>query len=248
MARPDREPASEVGTALISRHHARRLRSYYRSAGWPYHDNVEIDLLNAGLIERVRATGSLSPDCIRVTEAGVRALGTSLAANRGAFDAHEALVERIARHASAAGRLVYRGLTLRGSVGAGWKLCRPDVFSLRYSSVAAYTEPVIHEVKVRRADLLADLRNPDKRAAYHALSSALYYVLPDGLAKPEEIPDDCGVLLATTQGLVMARASPRRAVEPGHAVWMALARRAAEPVEQDEAQAWLGDFASEGSP
>jgi hypothetical protein len=37
----------------LKRIHAQRLREVYRSAGWPYQDVVEIDLLAAELLERV---------------------------------------------------------------------------------------------------------------------------------------------------------------------------------------------------
>jgi hypothetical protein len=37
----------------LKRAHARRLRELYRSAGWPYQDVIEIELLAAGLLERV---------------------------------------------------------------------------------------------------------------------------------------------------------------------------------------------------
>ncbi len=43
---------------VLKRIHAQRLREVYRSTGWPYQDVVEIDLLAAGLLERVvSATG-----------------------------------------------------------------------------------------------------------------------------------------------------------------------------------------------
>lgn len=244
----DRGPASARVVAAttaaaeppLTRSHARRLRTYYRSAGWPCHDALEIELLNARLIERVAEAGT-ALERIAVTDAGVQALGRTREQNRKAFDAHEALVGRVAQSEAAVGRLVYRGLMLRGRLDTGWKLCSPDVYSIRYSPVPTYTEPRIHEVKVRRADLFSDLRNADKRAAYQALSAAFYYVLPAGLATLDEIPEDCGVLYATAEGFALGRASPRRSVEPTHAIWIALARRAAEPVEIDEAQAWLGD-------
>jgi hypothetical protein len=43
-----------------------------------------------------------------------------------------------------------------GSEGAPpqWCTARPDVFSIRNTSVANYVDPIVHEVKVRRADLL----------------------------------------------------------------------------------------------
>lgn len=47
-------------------------------------------------------------------------------------------------------------------------MARPDVFSVRHTSVEAYLQPVMHEIKVCRADLLSDLRHAVKREAYQA--------------------------------------------------------------------------------
>ncbi len=219
---------------LRSRLHRRRLRDYHRSAGWPCHDALEIDLLAAGLVERVERAGGL--ETIHVTAAGIAALAEDLARNRGAFDAHEALVQRTAAWLAAAGRLVYRGLPLRGRVDDTWRGCRPDVYSLRVTNVAAYTCPAIHEIKVRRADLLGELADTGKRVAYQSLSSEFYYVLPEGLATLEEIPLDCGVVFVGEAGMRPGRPSPRRAVQPGLAEWMAIARRGAEGLDAEPAQ------------
>ena len=222
-----------------SRHHERRLREIYRSAGWPCRDAIEIDLLNAGLIERVHRTGEL--ETVRVTDAGLAALSVHLERNRRAYDGHEALVDAVVRLLTGAGRLVYRNLALRAPVDGAWRSCRADVYSLRPSTVAAYTCPAIHEIKARRADLLADLARPDKRAAYQALSSEFYYVIPDGLAALDEIPVDCGVVLVGPQGIRPGRPSPRRAVQPGLADWLAMARRGAEPGAEEHAQLPLSE-------
>ena len=111
-----------------------------------------------------------------------------------------------------------------------WCMAMPDVFSIRRSSVEAYLEPVVHEIKVRRADLLCDLRKPAKRAAYMAMAGTVWYVLGEDakgrpIAKPEEVPPECGVLQVERGSLVVARNAPRRAVVrlPFH-VWMALAQ------------------------
>jgi len=222
----------------LTRHHERRLREIYRSAGWPCLDAIEIDLLNAGLIERVCHDGALHT--VRVTDAGLAALSMHLERNRRAYDGHEALVDAVVRLLTGAGRLVFRNLALRAPVEGAWRSCRADVYSLCPSSVAAYTSPAIHEVKARRADLLADLARPDKRAAYQAVSSEFYYVFPEGLATLEEIPPDCGVVLVGPQGIRAGRPSPRRAVQPGLAEWLSIARRAAEPAA-DIAQLSLGE-------
>src|SRR5688572_3992219 len=95
--------------------HSRRLREIWRSAGWPCQDLVEVELLAAGLLERVRhATGH---ETLRVTEAGVAVLAETLQRNRARRDAHEALVERVAREMTRAGRIAWRGLSLRAKVG-----------------------------------------------------------------------------------------------------------------------------------
>src|SRR6059058_1537044 len=155
-------PSSTPSTPL-TRAHARRLRDIYRSAGWPSQDALEIDLLSAGMLERVRSPAG--HESLRVTDAGVQWLATVLARNRAALSAHEALVERVAQEMARAGRLAWTGLSLRAQVATGdagnpkrWCIARPDVFSIRHTSVENYVEPIVHEIKVRRADLQADLR------------------------------------------------------------------------------------------
>ena len=74
-------------------------------------------------------------------------------------------------------------------------MARPDVFSVRRTSVENYLQPMVHEVKVSRADLLSDLRHAAKRESYQWLSCETYYVLPAGVAEPHEIPEAFGVWL-----------------------------------------------------
>jgi hypothetical protein len=108
----------------------------------------------------------------------------------------------------------------------------PDVFSIRHTTVEAYCEPVVHEVKVRRADLLSDLRRAAKREAYLWLCGQCWYVIKDGIAEPDEIPRPCGVIVAKGGPggrLLVARDAPKRSCPMPFPVWMALAR--ATPVE-----------------
>lgn len=218
-----------------SRTHLRRLRQYYRSAGWPCHDNVELDLLVAGLVERVAPDAS-GVESIRVTEAGITALAGFRQQNRHALDSHDALVERVARQLVDEGRVVFRGVPLRAKVDTGWKPVRPDVFSIRNTSHEAYLAPFVHEVKVSRADLLTDLRNPAKRAGYQALSQQFWYVIAAGIAAPDEIPEDCGVIEASDAGLRVLRASPARDVRLVTLHWLQLAKSRAEYGADDDGQ------------
>ena len=226
--------APDPAPLALGRNHARRLRDIYRSAGWPCQDPLEIELLAAGLLDRV--VSSTGHETLRVTEAGLQLLAGTLASNRARLSAHEALVERVALEMGRAGRIAWRGLGLRALVpGEGasqpprWCMARPDVFSIRNTSVAEYVEPVVHEVKVRRADLLADLRQEAKRASYLDLGECWYVLGTDArgrcIGTPDEIPSTCGVMVVEQDRLVVARAAPRanRSALP-FGVWMALAK------------------------
>ncbi len=233
------------------RTHAQRLREVYRSAGWPCQDAIELELLAAGLLERVR--DAHGRETVRLTDAGLRVAARQVAANRAGLSQHEALVQQVALQVSRAGRIAWRGLSLRAQVpglqdGAlQWVVARPDVFSIRNTSVPEYVEPIVHEVKVRRADLLGDLRKPAKRAAYLDLGECWYVLGQDArgrpIAQPEEIPPECGVMLAQGERLVVARAASRRArTALPFGVWMALAKASPLPVVEDaDAQGLLPD-------
>jgi hypothetical protein len=279
------DPAAGVAVLLpLSLAQRRRLRQLWRSAGWPCHDTVEVELLAAGLISQAwDEQGRLN---LRLTDVGVHALTHTLQRNRRAFDAHEALVARVAEQMQRAGRLVWCGLSLRAPLAldepgasppsdaadavaelpsappagappatpdllAGawpddapplppsavfaphrWAMAMPDVFSIRLTSVEDYVEPVIHEIKVSRADLQSDLRKPAKGRAYLALAGQCWYVCKAGIAEVDEIPPEFGVLFAHADHLELARPAPRRPMKLSFAHWMVLAR--ATPLARPE--------------
>ncbi len=232
--------------------HRRRLREVWRSAGWPCQDMLEVELLAAGLLQRVRDDGGR--ETLRVTDAGIAVLAATLQKNRTALDSHQALVARVALEQQRAGRIAWCGLSLRARVadadharGERWAVAMPDVFSVRQTSVAGYLQPEVHEVKVRRGDLLSDLRRPAKRAAYLGIAGACWYVLAEGIGRAGDVPDDCGVMVAHGPGyatLEVLRAAPSQAMpfEAGlpFALWMALARAAPLPALDEDAQRELG--------
>lgn len=171
----------DVPGLKLGRFHTKRLREVYRSAGWPFLDTVEIELIVAGLLERVtEATGH---ETVRVTATGIAHLALSIQRNRQNRSAHEMLVDRIGQEMLRDGRVVWTGLSLRAGLASEvgepvrWKMCRPDVFSIRSSSVASYLEPIVHEIKVSRADLLGDLKSQDKRDCYLDVGGQCWYVL-----------------------------------------------------------------------
>ncbi|MDT9001850.1 hypothetical protein RQP53_21415 [Paucibacter sp. APW11] len=118
-----------------------------------------------------------------------------------------------------------------------WRMARPDLFSLRNTSVPAYLQPIVHEIKFSRADLLSDLRHAAKRAAYQWLCSEVYYVFPAGVAKPNEIPLEFGVwVLHGDVGdgqFELLRPARHQPCTLPFAVWLALAKAA--PLRREEA-------------
>lgn len=236
------------------RQHARRLRELYRSAGWPCQDVVEIELLAGGMLERV--ADAFGRETVRVTDRGLALAAGQAARNRAALSAHEALVRRVSALQVAAGRVAWCGLALRARLPAGeplppgvdaapadllgepasppapaalWGMVRPDVFSIRNTTVPTYVEPLVHEIKVQRSDLLADLRRPAKRGAYLDLGACWYVLGSDArgrcIADPSEVPAECGVLVEEGGRLRAARNAPAPArADLPFAVWMALAR------------------------
>ncbi len=225
-----------------TRFHLQRLRQLWRSAGWPCQDLVEIELLAAGWVERLQEPDGR--ERLRVTDAGVALIAASLTRNRAARDAHEALVERVATEMQRAGRIAWRGLALRAGLPQEdgrmqWVNAMPDVYSIRHSTVEDYLEPAIHEIKVSRADLLGELRRPAKSAAYRALCGQCWFVIRAGIARPEEIPPEYGVLVGHEHHLELARQAPRRACKPDFATWMALARATPLAPPDDDPQSPL---------
>jgi hypothetical protein len=221
--------------------HRRRLREVWRSAGWPAQDIVEAELLAMGLMERQYDEAGRCT--LRVTDAGIQTLAESAALNRAVRSDHEALVEQVAHAMIRDGRIAWRGLSLRARVPTeegdeSWQVAMPDVYSVRHTSVASYLQPVVHEIKVRRADLLADLRRPAKRAAYLDMAGAVVYVLAEGIGRADEVPPECGVMEMRGGQLHTLRPAPARALshEAGlpFAIWMALAR--ATPVRAPESE------------
>jgi len=153
-------------------------------------------------------------------------------------------VEKVVEAMLRDGRLVWTNLSLRARLTVEpdtdhrWKMCQPDVFSIRNSSRQEYLEPIVHEIKVSRADLLGDLKRPDKRAAYLDVGGQCWYVLGcdrsgHPIAKPNEIPVECGVMVFQNYQFEVTRMAPKRTINQlPFPLWMELAkatpRRASE--------------------
>ena len=108
---------------------------------------------------------------------------------------------------------------------------------------------MVHEVKVSRADLLSDLRHSAKRESYRWLSCETYFVLPAGVAEPQEIPEAFGVWVlngSIDEGtLELARPARHVPCKLPFAVWMALAKATPVSLGGDAVQRGLADVPRE---
>lgn len=125
-----------------------------------------------------------------------------------------------------------------------WRMARPDLFSVRNTSVPAYLHPMVHEIKYSRADLLSDLRHAAKRQAYEWLCSECYYVFPVKVAKPNEIPEQFGiwVLHGDLEDGQFELLRPARHLQCSlpFAVWLSLAKATPLRNEGESPQQSLG--------
>jgi hypothetical protein len=227
----------------ITRRHLTRLREIYRSSGWPCRDPLEVDLIVGGLVQPER--DDQGRETLHLTPAGLYVLADAHATNRANRSGHDELVMKVAQRMQQEGRIAWTQLALRAQVDGTWTQAVPDVFSVRHTTVEAYLEPVVHEIKVSRADLLGDLKRPEKRAAYLGMASQVYYVLGlnakgQTIAEADEVPAECGVMVATNSGLEIVRVAPKRPFTGlRFDAWMALAKAAPEPRNSDQTQMHL---------
>lgn len=245
----------------------------WRSGGWPCRDPLEIDLLAGGWVELRCPPGG--HETLQLTPAGIAALAASRQRGQRALSLHDRLACRMSEQLMRQdGRIVWRELSLRAQVQAEassplrasstplfgedlldapheaapkqpWRMARPDLFSVRNTSVAAYLQPVVHEIKASRADLQSDLRHAAKRESYQWLCSACYYVFPAGVAEPEELPPEFGVWVlhgeVETGRLELLRPARYQPCDLPFAVWMALAKATPDRLEGESPQAHLGE-------
>lgn len=270
----------------LTRFHRTRLMQIWRSAGWPCKDGLEIDLIAARLV--VQHVSPEGYESLRLTDDGIRTLALARQRSVRALSMHDRLAAKFAEHLLAAGRIVWRELSLRAVVdgpapaevpataepvnarsGPGhtsllwgeeqdtpgaraaanvWRMARPDLFSVRNTSVPAYLQPMVHEVKASRADLLSDLRHDAKRQAYQWLCEECYYVFPAGMAAPHEIPEHFGIWVlhgslddGAASRFELLRPARHATCALPFAVWMALCKATPLRSEAELAQAHLGE-------
>ncbi|CRN65216.1 hypothetical protein PAERUG_P40_Scotland_4_VIM_2_09_12_04039 [Pseudomonas aeruginosa] len=89
----------------------------------------------------------------------------------------------------------------------GWGTEMPDAIGFR---MAGHNDgSIVLEVKVSRADFLADAKKPHRQPG-KGLGRWRYFLCPDGLISPEELPVGWGLLYASERGVIQAVAGPAR--------------------------------------
>lgn len=86
------------------------------------------------------------------------------------------------------------------------------------------------EIKVTRSDFLRDIRDPSKRQPFVENSTGFYYVVPQGLIEPDEVPEGCGLMYAQRGRVIRKKIAQERELERFEPLFVAsLVRRMQTP-------------------
>ncbi len=187
--------------SALSRKHYTRLRWYFRApdGAASLADNDDLDLAALGLIERKEYFGGAV--FFRITQKGQQALAEENSREIERRSPHHELAHRLAEWLRSQGRITWENIELHIDLESGGRQSvRPDVFSLVTTLNPEKISPVVHEVKVSRADFLADIAKPEKRAGYAKIAEMVYYVAPAGIIHPSDVPPGCGLVLEHDAG------------------------------------------------
>ncbi len=158
---------------------------------------IDLDLVVHGFAETVEK-GYCSGAVLSVTKRGVSHLNEVRQGLISAQRPHHELGHRLARHLQCKGLHTWENIEFLNpdwTQPRSWAVVRPDVFACLPVLKVEDAAPVIYEVKVSRADFLADLAKPQKREAYCQLAEAVYFCCPEGLISKTEVPDGFGLLV-----------------------------------------------------
>jgi hypothetical protein len=211
---------------MLTRLHYRRLRHYWQGKGLPgggasLADGIDLDLAAAGLIVRRDVMGGAY---FVTTPTGEQELHAEKKREIARRAPHHELARRLAVHLQGKGRITWENIELMVHLAQGNRqLIRPDVYSL----VATYNEknlaPCVHEVKVSRADFLSDVAKAEKRSGYLAVAESVFYVTPEGLVDPAEVPEECGLIVEREAGIFeQVKRTKKRAVRLASSTFMNL--------------------------
>jgi hypothetical protein len=91
---------------------------------------------------------------------------------------------------------------------------RIDAYAVRCWAGGIGHRRVAMEVKVSRSDFLSEIRKPAKRANALDVSHEFYFVTPYALVRPDEVPDECGLMFVKDGRTKIAKRAPLRTPRP----------------------------------
>lgn len=214
---PEGEALAEAQMPVLSAQHTRRLRFLW-SYGRPVHvrelTGIDLDLQIHGMVQPVDQSNSYGPT-LTITRLGIVHLSNARQAVIATQQPHHELGRRLAAHLRAKGMWTWENVAFSNPAPEGitrtWGTVRPDVFACLPTFRTDRCQPAIYEVKVSRADFLADMAKPEKRQAYLELAQALYYCCPNGLIAKSEVPKGIGLLYEHAPGVFVVE---QRATRP----------------------------------
>ncbi|WP_244131251.1 hypothetical protein [Burkholderia gladioli] len=203
-------------TVNLTRHHYKRMKFYWRGGrdgGASRTDGIDVDLAGLGLIMRLHDAPLGRGVCFAITERGEQELALERQREIERRSPHHNLGGRLSAWLRTQGRATWENIEfvveateenqIPGTSFAvpGYRSpVRPDVFSMVTTRNPAQMRPYVHEVKVSRADFLADVANVDKRAAAAMISESFFYACPEGMIGKDEVPPECGLVYEHSEG------------------------------------------------
>lgn len=98
---------------------------------------------------------------------------------------------------------------------------------------------IAYEIKVSRSDFAKELQWPDKRAFAESVANQCMFVVPNGLVRPDEVPEGWGLIYADAGGLkTVKHGTQKRDVSWPKSFVMSMVRRAADAPPSLPLAAW----------
>jgi len=91
-------------------------------------------------------------------------------------------------------------------VASGWNGEIPDAIGFRCSGYMDGS--VVVEVKVCRSDFLSDRKKPHRQQPERGMGDWRYFLCPEGVIQPEDLPNKWGLLYVTKRGGIKPIAGP----------------------------------------
>ncbi|MDT8992803.1 hypothetical protein RQP54_18160 [Curvibacter sp. APW13] len=210
---PDGMPIEVTTPPTLTTMHSRRLRSlwgYGRPVMVGDLGGVDLDLLVHGF---VKVGSDSTTTSLTVTRQGIAHINEVRQARIAMQSGHHALGHRLCDYLREKGMFTWENVEFCNPApgeGRSWGVVRPDVFACMPVLRARNAAPTIYEVKVNRADFLADLARPEKRGAYADLAEAVYYCCPAPLISRTEVPQGFGLIYEMPSGGFQIQKNARR--------------------------------------